>query len=695
MSTSLCLLTEFTSTKRGIISDVARTFDILGWLAPTIVRMKILYQQLWELKLAWDEQLPEAQLTQHSEWMEQLPLLASRQQPRCYFDKESHICSISLHGFCDASVHAYAAVVYIRATYDDHSPTCALVTAKTRVAPVKQLSIPRLELCGATLLSKLLTAVRKALDVPLNQVHAWCDSTIVLSLLDGSPRRFKTFVGNRLSTILTNLPPSTWHHVPTQDNPADCASRGLSPRELSTHSLWWDGPPWLKTDPLAMPIQPLLGSGDTPELKVTCNAVIPVTPTWIEERFNSYHMLVHVNAWCRRFISNIRASIHNQPKHLAPHLSCAEIETSEQHLFRLAQQQAFPRERVKLNQNQPISSSSSIIALAPFIDKHGLIRVGGRLAKSHLTYSQNHPIILSSKSRLTYLMFNSKHVSLGHCGPSLVLSATGSRVHVLGARRLSRAIYRSCVTCRQATARTDDGSTSSRPNHTKPTFLRLWRRLRWSFLNEEGAYRRPVIVKTYLAVFVCFATKAAHLEVVSDASTEAFLACLRRFVSRRGRPAHIYSDNGGNFQGTKRDLRELYNLLEKSTTQSAVNAYLLQERVQWHSTPERAPHFGGLWEAAVKSAKTHLKRVIGTQRLDYEEFSTVAAQVESFLNSRPLVSITSHAADGVRVLTPGHFLIDVNYVHTQSCLYTLQPQVTPSMEPVPGDHQSLLEAMVV
>ena len=209
MSTSLCLPTEFASTKRGIISDVARTFDVLGWLAPTIVRMKILYQQLWELKLAWDEPLPESQLTQHSDWREQLPLLASRQQPRCYFDKQSHRRSISLHGFCDASVHAYAAVIYIRATYDDRSPTCALVTAKTRVAPVKQLSIPRLELCGATLLSNLLTAVRKALDIPLDQVHAWCDSTIVLSWLDGSPKRFKTFVGNRLSTILTNLPPST------------------------------------------------------------------------------------------------------------------------------------------------------------------------------------------------------------------------------------------------------------------------------------------------------------------------------------------------------------------------------------------------------------------------------------------------------------------------------------------------------
>ena len=134
--------------------------------------MKILYQQLWELKLAWDEEIPVDHLTQHVEWREQLPLLAGRQQPRCYFAKATKL-TVELHGFCDASQSAYAAVIYIRTTYQDHEPTCALVTAKTRVAQVKQLSIPRLELCGATLLSKLITSVRKALDIPLHDVHAY------------------------------------------------------------------------------------------------------------------------------------------------------------------------------------------------------------------------------------------------------------------------------------------------------------------------------------------------------------------------------------------------------------------------------------------------------------------------------------------------------------------------------------------
>ena len=128
---------------------------------------------------------------------------------------------------------------------------------------------------------------------------------------------------------------------------------------------------------------------------------------------------------------------------------------------------------------------------------------------------------------------------------------------------------------------------------------------------------------------------------------------MKRFVSRRGLPKEIHTDNGTNFQGARNDLSSLYAFLSDAKTTSTISAY----RITWRCIPERAPHFGGLWEAAVKSAKFHLKRVIGTRKLDYEEFSTVAAQVESCLNSRPLTSTTSHPVDEITILTLGHFLI--------------------------------------
>ena len=406
-----------------------------------------------------------------------------------------------------------------------------------------------------------------------------------------------------------------------------------------------------------MPVQPLLASGGTPELKAVCLSVSPVTPTWIEEEFNSYHKLLNITAWCLRFLSNTRASIKGNPRRLTTHLEPTELESTEHHLFHISQATSFPQELSKLSHEQLVSPSSSIVSLSPYIDKHGLIRVGGRLSRSHLSHSQTHPIILSGRSRLCHLICLTKHVALSHCGPSLLLTSTGRRLHIVGARRLTRSICRSYVTCRRSTAHNQEQMMGQLPSNRvtpSPPFTICGLDYAGPFLLKRGYIRKPQIVKSYLCVFVCFSTKAVHLEVVSDTTTAAFLECL---VSRRGSPHQIHSDNGSNFRGAKTELHELYKFMEESQTQTAISTYLLSERITWHSTPERAPHFGGLWEAAVKSAKTHLKRIIGDQRINFEELTTVAAQMEACLNSRPLISTTSHSLDGVEVLTPGHFII--------------------------------------
>ena len=146
------------------------------------------------------------------------------------------------------------------------------------------------------------------------------------------------------------------------------------------------------------------------------------------------------------------------------------------------------------------------------------------------------------------------------------------------------------------------------------------------------------------------------MEVVSSKSTEAFLAILKRFISRRNTPSHIYSDNGTNFIGARHQLQDLYNFLSVSTTQDVVKDFLLEQRVEWHFIPDRAPHFGGIWEAGVKAAKHCLKRTIGTTMLSFEELSTVFCQAEACLNSRPYLPQDSHNPAGEMPLTPGHFL---------------------------------------
>ena len=174
---------------------------------------------------------------------------------------------------------------------------------------------------------------------------------------------------------------------------------------------------------------------------------------------------------------------------------------------------------------------------------------------------------------------------------------------------------------------------------------------------KRGNPRKPVLVKAYLCVFVDFAVKAVHLEIVSDMTSEAFLAALKRFVSRRGRPRELHSDNGTNFVGANRELQDLCSVLNLKETQESICHYCLSNNIEWHFSPERAPNFGGLWEAVVKAAKTHLRKLMGTQKFTNEELATIVTQIEACLNSRPLTLINCADEDGLDVLTPGHFLI--------------------------------------
>ena len=242
--TSACTITSAV-TKRMLESDIARIFDVLGWLSPVTIKMKILLQRLWETKLNWDEPVPSHISNVWIRWKSELPILSELLLPRCYFPKESQTTYSELHGFSDASEDAYAAVVYLRSK-DDHNQThVSLVMAKSRVAPIKRLFIPRLELCGAYLLTQLLYHLKQVLNISMDKVFAWIDNTVVLSWLRSSPRRFKTYVGNRVSFIVDCIPSERWRHMKGSENPADSPSRGLFPSELVSFDLWWDGPEWL------------------------------------------------------------------------------------------------------------------------------------------------------------------------------------------------------------------------------------------------------------------------------------------------------------------------------------------------------------------------------------------------------------------------------------------------------------------
>lgn len=181
------------------------------------------------------------------------------------------------------------------------------------------------------------------------------------------------------------------------------------------------------------------------------------------------------------------------------------------------------------------------------------------------------------------------------------------------------------------------------------------------FIKRAG--RSQVKDKAYVALFICFATKAVHLELVGDLTTASFIAALKRFIGRRGKCLTLYSDNATNFVGANKELQNLRELFLSQSFQQEVQNSMAADGITWNFIPPRSPHFGGLWEAGVKSAKSHLKRVLGSSSLTFEEYNTVLIQVEAVLNSRPLTSLTNDPND-LRVLTPGHFLIGSSLTST-------------------------------
>ena len=452
----------------------------------------------------------------------------------------------------------------------------------------------------------------------------------------------------------------------TADNPADCGSRGLSAGELREHELWWKGPPWLRKDPIAVPKQPhraefdaLKGEG----AKLSACLVVSTTPAiWFENKFSSYRTLLHVTAWVKRAAHNLLSCIRHHPINRAQDLSVDEVKSAEVFLLGCSQRRAFPAELKLLSSNPPkkLPSSSNLLVLHPFLGQDGLLRIGGRLSKAPISLDQKFPVIISSKDITIKFLFKYRHVSLSHCGPTLLFSTIGEEFYVTGAKQLARTVCKQCVICRKVAAKSQSqlmGQLPAARVTPSPPFTTVGIDYAGPFTLKRGYTRKPQMVKAYLAVFVCFATKAIHLEIVSDLTTEAFLAALKRFTARRGLPQDIHSDNGTNFVGAKRDLEEFYQLLSTTETSTAVHSFLLDQQIRWHNIPERAPHFGGLWEAAVKSTKHHLKRVVGDQKLNYEEMSTISTQVEACLNSRPLGAYYSHSPDEVMPLTPGHFLV--------------------------------------
>ncbi|XP_043461931.1 uncharacterized protein LOC122498315 [Leptopilina heterotoma] len=402
---------SYVLTKRSVLSIISQLFDPLGWLAPIIITAKILMQDLWILKCDRDSPLPPDVLRRWHEYSSAMFAVSNITINRWLGTLPSSGCH--LHGFADASSRANAAAVYLKVSLGDKETHISVLTAKTKVSPVKTISIPNLELNAAALLVKLICYVRKLPGFNDFPVFSWSDSQVVLSWLRKHPCHWKTFVANRVAFIQTELPSAEWRHVTTKDNPADLATRGVKPTELSSKEIWWNGPKWLSLTDENWPQQP--------ETSRSLHVVNQYNEPEILSRFSNLSRLIRVVAYCRRFFVTLRDRVLGKETNTS-FLMATELMQARHAIIRLAQTAAFSAEIEHLKTKESLPKRNLLRKMNPFVGDDGILRVGGRLHHSSLAHEMKHPPILPYRSALSRLFMHQAHLSSLHGGLILTTS---------------------------------------------------------------------------------------------------------------------------------------------------------------------------------------------------------------------------------------------------------------------------------
>ncbi|XP_055623293.1 uncharacterized protein LOC129766719 [Toxorhynchites rutilus septentrionalis] len=643
-------------TRRQVYSVIARLFDPLGLIGPVITWAKVRMQQLWVAFQDWDEPLSQELTERWAQFYEQLPLLSNVKVNRFAFCSQPYL--VQFHIFSDASEAAYGACIYARTISQTGLIKVELLSSKSRPAPLKRVSIARLELCGALLAAKLYQKVRHALKMDDTEAWFWSDSTVVLCWLRSPSYVWPTYVANRVSQIQEWTKGHRWNHVKGTENPADLVSLGVTPKDFVDLQNWFHGPAWLSL--LDQHWNNPKRYDDPPEDQLERKRIILTALTHMEphpliDRISSYWKLLRVTALCLRFARKCQRR-HNEIPDIS-HISVAELQVAKQVLVRQVQQEAFATELKELSNHRVVPVRSPLKLLNPFLDQQGVLRVGGRLEAANESFPVRQPIIIPSKHSFSRLVAVAYHQLSLHAGPRMTLAQVRQEYWPLNGMSLASYTYRNCIRC----FRSNPVPVTQPPGQFPRSRTLPARPFATTGVDFCGpiylkpVHRKAAAQKAYIAVFVCFCTKAVHLELVGDLSTAKFIAALCRFVGKRGVPAEIQSDNGLNFKGASNELRALYDLLNDSSSATTISNEAAQNGIVWKFIPPKAPNFGGLWEAAVKSAKSSLVKLLGQRRLSFEDMTTVLGQVEAVMNSRPLTPL-SEVPDELDVLTPGHFL---------------------------------------
>ena len=644
-------------TKRGILSMINSLFDPLGLVSSVILQGRLIQRQILtnspELdKYDWDDELPQQYFECWSNWLRSLSSLSKIRVRRAFYPMGFKPVRQELHTFCDASLKGVGYISYMRSIDGSGKIEVALISASSKLCPKAATSIPRLELCAAVEGSQATYAILSELHVKPDSVHLHTDSMIVLGCVGNETRHFPLYIERRASTIRKLFPISHWHYVSTELNPADKASRPQTPVSLM-ESNWFSGPEFLydiEYKPESIPMDLL--SDRLPEelaevtVMLSSQSNTKTALSTLFERVGSWSKLLRnarpiLMMFSKLDVARQRLGISLAPRsHVISQADCVRL------LVFYAQKECFSAVIQLLSQAKPLPDKHKLADLSPQLDRCGLLRVGGRLARAQIEFSVRHPYLIPRFHPLSSAIISHFHSEIKHQGIHLSHGAIIQGGYFLEkGRTLIRQFIANCVTCRKLRADTCIQMMADLPLQRLEdvgAFVHIGLDVfgHWNVHDGKATRRTSATKKIWAVLFVCMPSRAIHLEPLYGMDTSSFRNALSRFFAIRGSVSTIRSDNAGNFLAVK---KQLENLQVKQ-----IKYELAQHNIEWDLNPPQASHQNGSIERKIQSVRRVLDTTIqltNTNCLSRDEFTTFLAEAACIVNKTPLWAVSSSADD--------------------------------------------------
>ena len=642
-------------TRRKMLSYISSMYDPLGLVGPVLLKGKLLCQEAIKIGLAWDEQIPSGLAAEWNKWVGALKSVKDIAFPRCIKPAHYSDAVLELHHFSDASEKAYGCCSYLRCIAKDGRIHTALILSKSRVTPIKPITIPRLELQAAVLATKVDALLRRELNLQLNRSTFWVDSEIVLSYIQNSAKRFQVFVANRLSMIRRSTEIGQWRHIAGYDNPADIVSRGNIPDRMVMES-WMRGPSFLRLHRSEWTFRDdaFNVANDDPEVKkdhvksyvARMNQDSIKHPIEVlSEHFSNWYKLKRAVAW----LSKVK--MYLVKREIQKKLTVHDLDDAEKQIIYYAQRDL----RNKIDYHS--FHGEEMRRLDPQLDDENIVRVGGRTVKAGMNYKNQ---IIIPDGRIATLLIQYTH-EIHHMGCEYTLAHLREKYWVR--RKDVKRVIRKCITCRRVNGRPCRQMMGLLPETRLDAYSPPFTHVGVDCFGPFNTKRGRSVVKRYGCIFTCMCIRAVHLEVLEGLDTDSFINGLRRFIARRGQPVTITSDNGLNFVGASKELMKGL----KDINHAKVESVLLQKGITWKHIPPHSSNMGGVWERHIRSVRKILTCLLRDQQLSEETLSTLLCEAESILNNRPITP-TSDDVDDFQVLRPSHLLMLRECPKTPPCL---------------------------